>query len=537
MRKKALLKQNKIFLYFGFDYEVIDFVKTLKGRKYHNKNKKYWTCSLCHDNVEDLNKGEFSLGNKLFEWYNKKNEPVIPIKTSLPLYPFQEMALGHIKKFDENCLLALDMGTGKSLTSLAWASYKEDIKKVLIICPASVKLHWKSQIRKWLGRKRIEILYGKTPHKLSNSEFLIINYDIIASWETKLVTQVFDLIIYDEIHYCKSLESKRTQSCLKLSKYAKRQLGLSGTPLTSRPIDLFSILKILKPELYPSKFQFGQLFCHQDDYWAPCGYNYNGAHNIPELYQTLVNSVMYRVKKEDVLKDLPDKIKTVIPLEISNIKEYNFAVENIELWAEENKDNIEEISAMTKIEYLKQIIIKGKMKLAVKWIDDFLLSGEKLVVFTTHRETVSILRKHYEKRCVVWEGGSSPKQKQESKNAFIKKDIPLFIGNIKSAGTGIDGLQEVCSNCAFLEFPWNPSDIEQASDRLHRIGQKDSVNVYFLIAENTLEEYIIDLLDAKLNIITQTIDGKSAKNKNLLKYLMNKINQKRGEVKRNGEHQ
>jgi len=162
------------------------------------------------------------------------------------------------------------------------------------------------------------------------------------------------------------------------------------------------------------------------------------------------------------------------------------------------------------IERLKQIAVEGKIQQCVDWIVDFIESGEKLVAFTWHKKTIRTLLENelIKSVSVVADGSTSADKKQENIELFDKdKNVRLFIGNVQTIGTGVDGLQNACSNCAFLELPWTPGEVEQAIDRVHRMGQKDGTTAYFLIADETIESSICKLLDKKSKVLAKVLDG------------------------------
>jgi len=245
---------------------------------------------------------------------------------------------------------------------------------------------------------------------------------------------------------------------------------------------------------------------------------------------------MIRRLKKDVLKDLPDKVKTIVPLELTNRTEYDYAEEHIIKWIKETEGTSAAAKAkramgLVKWEKLKQLTLEGKKEAAFQWISDFLESGEKLVVFCWHTNLVDEITNKFSDVAVKLYGSTSLNKREEVKNRFIINDkIRLFVGNIKAAGTGIDGLQTVCSNCAILELPWTPADLEQAIDRLHRIGQDNSVTAWLLLADNSADIDIAEMLDEKQLILDQILDGKDTEQHNLILSLIHKMKKRRGVI-------
>ncbi len=239
---------------------------------------------------------------------------------------------------------------------------------------------------------------------------------------------------------------------------------------------------------------------------------------------------MIRRKKADVLTELPDKIRSFVPLEITNRNEYDYVEANFIDWL---KDNISDSKAerakraeeLVKVETLKQLAVKGKIKQVVEWIKDFLDSDGKLVVFAIHKETISALMEEF-KNVAVKLDGSIPQNKRTEIAEQFQSDpnIRLFVGNIQAAGVAIT--LTAASSVAFVELPWTPGELSQAEDRCHRIGQKNAVNIYYLIAENTIEETIAKLLDTKRQVLDRVLDGTETDEQNLFSELLKKYKEK-----------
>jgi len=174
---------------------------------------------------------------------------------------------------------------------------------------------------------------------------------------------------------------------------------------------------------------------------------------------------------------------------------------------EEKIESAAQAETLVRIEALKQLAAKGKIRQAMEWIDNFLEQGGKLVVFAIHRTIIDLLMERYTNCAVKIDGSVSIEDRQKAVDRFQTDDsVRLFVGNVKAAGVGIT--LTVSSSVAFLEYPWSPGDMEQAEDRCHRIGQKDSVNIYYLIAQGTIEEQICKLIDSKRLVLNAVLEGK-----------------------------
>jgi SWI/SNF-related matrix-associated actin-dependent regulator 1 of chromatin subfamily A len=286
-------------------------------------------------------------------------------------------------------------------------------------------------------------------------------------------------------------------------------VATSGTPIINRPIEFWTVLHMLRPDVFPSFWDYTQRFCDakRTDY----GWNFNGASNMDELHALLTKTVMIRRLKVDVMPDLPIKQRSVVPLELSRaaLKAYakleaEFAVEN----ARPGKKEPGQVLAQ--ITQLKLWSAKAKLEAAIEWIKDYMDSGKKLVVFAHHHEILDGLFEALgEFNPVRLDGRTPPMMKQAFIDRFQEDPTcRIFIGGLKAAGVAIT-LTAADSTC-FVEFPWTPSELLQAEDRVLRIGQESqSVSSYCLVAQDTLDDDITTLLHNKAQVIGMALDGVS----------------------------
>lgn len=240
----------------------------------------------------------------------------------------------------------------------------------------------------------------------------------------------------------------------------------------------------------------------------------------------LVHNCMIRRRKQDVLKELPPKTRSIVPMEIDNVEEYLKAKGNFLQWLAEYGASVDEsggrITEMAQLEKLKQIVIRGKMKAAIEWIDAFLQSGEKLVVFSVHRETTFALMERFKGEVVRVIGGISDRERQAAVDRFQTDDsIRLFCGNIQAAGAGIT-LTAAC-NTVFLELPWTPGKLVQAEDRIYRIGQSQPCNIWYLVGSNTIDEDMAMMLEQKAKVLGAVLDGVPEEETSLIGELIKKL--------------
>lgn len=543
--KTAELQGNNIFIKFQFPkgdkqfFETVNKIKTLPGRRFVKEPEASWICPLSVEAVKKLTDWKFDVSPKLKEWLEKITiRPETNLDLEIPglkmeLYPFQKEGVAFIESRNGRALMAHEMGLGKTAMALAYLQLHPELRPTLIIVPASLKLNWAKEINMWMSNSKenadVQTLSG-SPNKTSGSplhgNIVIINYDILQKWEKRIKEYKFKVIILDEAHYIKNSKAQRSKAVIKICKATKHIIALSGTPIINRPIEFFNSIKIIEPHLFPSRWKFAHEFCgakHNGFGWA-----FNGATNTDKLHKLLTDTIMIRKKKEDVLKDLPPKTRSIIPLEINNFKQYKFAEADIISWIRENegKEKAEKASqaeVLVSFEKLKQLATNGKIKQCINWIEDFLESDQKLIIFATHKNTINSLMSHFGNIAVKLDGSTPANARQFVVDEFQNNpDIRLFIGNIKAAGVGIT--LTAASNVCILEFPWSPGDLKQAEDRAHRIGQEaNSVNIYYLIANQTIEEDIAEIISKKQKVLSQILDGKTVNQESVLSELIKKI--------------
>jgi len=557
---KVLIKAAKkldadyIRVVFPFSKENLEEIRTFNGRIW-NKDKKYWKIPLTLENLLQLKKYKYRIADSLRNWGNaeyvrRKTHKTLNFgKLKDILYPYQKEGVAFIDRNNGKALIADEMGLGKTLQAITYCSLYPQEKKILVICPASLKLNWAAEFRKWINRTDSEVIGGTKPYMLSTN-IIIINYDIINYWQSVLKKYEFDIVILDESHLIKNNAAKRTKAVKAVCKFIPKKIALTGTPIESKPAEIYNSVHLINPTLFPNKWAFLQRYCNPKH--NGFGWDFSGASNIEELHNILTKSVMIRRKKKDVLTDLPDKVYSSIPLVIDNKKAYTEAEHNfinylkkgirekVERQIKEatNETNLqlikidekelrkvqekktENVTILQQIEELKQLAARGKLKSIIRWIEDFLEVNDKLVLFTTHRFMIDALEANFSNIAVKIDGSVANSERHKAVERFQKdRKIKLFLGNIKAAGVGLT--LTASSNVAICEFPWTPGELNQAIDRVHRIGQKNTVNVHYLIAVDTIDEKILNLLSKKQHVVDAVIDGKVTENSSLLQDLIN----------------
>jgi SWI/SNF-related matrix-associated actin-dependent regulator 1 of chromatin subfamily A len=410
-------------------------------------------------------------------------------------------------------ILADDMGLGKT-TSAIIAAIESKAKKVLIICPASLKINWQREIDNYTDKK-VLIVEGRKWG--STFDFYIINYDIIKNYHTTensedsesyqlIVKEGFDLVIIDEAHYVSNPTAQRTKLINDIAKQIPKVWLLTGTPMTSRPINYYNLLKLVNSPIALNWQSFVRRYCagYQFNVGGKKIWNTSGASNLDELRDMTKNIVLRRMKT-DIL-DLPEKIITPVFLDLKS----TFYDEELEDFMRISKDNQKKESitvTLNRLMKIRQVIAYEKVPYTCELIDKFIEQGKKVIVFTNFTMSLDMIHEKYKKNSVTLDGRMSKDRRQESVDRFQNDDkIKIFISNIKAGGVGITltAAETVIMN----DLSFVPADHSQAEDRAYRYGQKNSVLVYYPVFENTIERIVYNILQKKKGIIDQVMgDG------------------------------
>ena len=524
-RGKIRIEGNFFVVSFDYDAKLVDVIKTFAGRKY-NPSSREWSIPVTPSNMEKAVEILTPYGFQFPEGFGNKKQEItqlfkkiatnviqdfkLPLELQRKLYPFQKEGVKFLLETGGKAILGDEMGLGKTVEAIAYFQ-ATNMKKVLIVCPASIKLTWRNEIVKFAPeRKDVEVVYSNGGGKRKfGSEITIINYDIVGKFINELKEAKFDLIILDEFHYIKNYKALRTKAVHKLSNIPHKLL-LSGTPLLNRPIELYSPLNYLIPKQWGSIWNFGKQYCGaKQTRW---GWDFSGASNLEELKKRLMPIMIRRLKK-DVLEDLPDKIHQDIEIELSKElrKEYERAYEDLIQWLLEQKmkeeaERASRAEQLVQVSYLKQLLIGEKVEAAKELIDTIIESDKKVIVFSQFLMPIYDLKKYYGNKAVSLLGETKIEDRQKAVEAFqTNSEIKVFVGSLKAAGLGLT--LTAADTVVFLDLAWTPNDHAQAEDRAHRIGQKNVLNVYRIIAKGTIDGKIGALLDKKREIINAVVDG------------------------------
>jgi len=430
-----------------------------------------------------------------------------------------------IQKLVENkkFILADDMGLGKT-TSTIIAALETGAKKVLIICPASLKINWQREIENY-SQRTTSIIEGK---KWDDADFVIINYDIIKNFhddkkkaESTIINSKFDLVIVDEAHYIQNSQAQRTKLINDIGRKVERVWLLTGTPITSRPINYFNLLNLIDSPVAQNWMAYVKRYCNGFQFHAGKRkiWNVSGASNLEELRDRTSPLVLRRLK-ENIL-DLPEKIITPVYLRLKS-KEYEELMGEYYDWYDKSGEADSLTLQFTKLTKVRQVIAEEKTKATIELCENIIEQGKKVIVFTNFTKSLEMILEHFGKSAVRLDGQMSQKERQLSVDSFQNDEkVTVFVGNIKAAGVGItltSAEAVVMNDLSFL-----PSDHSQAEDRAYRYGQKNNVLVYYPIFDNTVEGIIYDILKKKKEIF-QTVMGDNIANGDYVEEILQVIN-------------
>ena len=526
------LPKAQIKIICPLDKTDIARIRSIPGQIYHSNGlTRYWVTPLTYNNLKLLKTWGFKLDEsleKLIVKSSRTNYIKLNPNIDIPglkgtLRPFQKIGVAFLEYKNGRALIADEMGLGKTIQALAYLQLHPEFRPAIIVCPSSLKLNWLQEILDWMPYPKARVLFGRKPKKQFYGKIFIINYDILHAWRKVLKKLNPQILIADECHFFKNNSADRTQAIKRLAKTIPHVIGLSGTPIENRPLDIFNIANILDPITFPDRVQFCIRYC--DRKYSGYGWDDSGASNTIELHEKLITSIMIRRKKKDVLPELPDKTYSYVPIELDNKKEYQEAHTDFIAFVEKNKGTIAaeralRAQALTKIETLKQLAIQGKFKHAINWIGEFLEVEDKLVVICIHTAMITEIMSAFPDISVKIDGSVATNKRQSIVHGFqTDPSIKLCIINVEAGGVGIT--LTAAYNVAVLELPWNPGKLAQAIDRIHRIGQLKGVIVHFLLAANTIEQRLAYVLDKKLKISNEVLDGEAVEKEALLTELIN----------------
>lgn len=566
-------------IHFPYDPKLVSAVKSIGTVIFTSDVKeKYWKVPKLSDEIiNKINKfaqdNEFIITNNakklINEFIQKEKEYSELRKENLvassaedakieihglggELRPFQKAGVAYALK-NKRCFIADEMGLGKTVQALA-TIHAANAYPALIVCPASLKYNWQNEANKWNKGKSTSILADGTIGD-ENKDIVIINYDILEKRKEELNKIPFKSIIFDESQYCKNYKAKRTKAAQELSQGAEYRLALTGTPILNRPQELMSQLQILgRLNDMGGFWNFAKRYCNAKQ--TRYGWDMSGASNLEELNTRLRQNCYIRRNKKDIIKELPPIQRVVVPVDINNKAEYKKAEHDLTDFIkekirkdEEFQDSIKNLSEedkkkkiaehennaitkaeraeqLTRIEATKQIAAKGKIDAIKEWVNNFIESGEKLVIFADHQDIINNLSDTFNADKI--DGSTSAEDRQKAVERFQKDpESKIIVCNIKAGGVGLT--LTAASNVAFVEQGWNPGTHDQAEARCYgRINDPHAVTAWYFLGKDTVDEKIYELIQRKRKVINEatTGDATDSNSNTIFKDLLQSITQK-----------
>lgn len=525
--------EKNYFVQFRYHPIMVDVVKRIPGRKFDGKlnmwviPKSYFppgkytqkayvdifaSWAVNHGYENSVQKGTQASRPDVHYTLPPMPDLLSPHGLKVEPFPYQKQGIAYALQ-KKRCFFGDQPGLGKTLQAIGTAFIAKSWP-VLVICPASLKINWQREWKKFTGKDAI-ILDDRNKNnwyryfEMGCCDVFITNYEslkkffvedfaggVTRSIRLKPEADLFKCIIIDESHRCKSSKTQQSKICYKLCQGKEYRFLLTGTPSINGPKDLIQQLNIM-----------GRL----DDFGGYKSFETNfmqgprEASNLEMLNWRLCNTCFFRREKAKVLDQLPDKMRQVVNMDITNRKEYQDAERDLigYLASYENADDEKQRKAergkvMVQMQKLRQIAARGKIPAVIEFIQDIMDSGEKLIVFAFLKEVVQEIKNVFPSAVTIV-GDNTSQERQEAVDRFQNDPkCNLIICNYKSAGVGLT--LTASSRVAFIEFPWTFADCEQAEDRAHRIGQKDSVNCYYFLGRGTIDEDVWELIQTKKDI-------------------------------------
>ncbi|RGZ74663.1 ATP-dependent helicase [Parabacteroides merdae] len=451
-------------------------------------------------------------------------------------YPYQLQGIARglqLKRF----INGDDMGLGKTLESIATIN-KANAFPCLVICPNVVKINWQREWHKFTDKKAMVLtdsVRDSWPFfwQTGMNQVFIVNYESLRKYFVRRITKaekwtlkdvefhntikLFKSVIIDESHKVKSTATQQTKFCKGIASGKEYIILLTGTPVVNKPKDLVAQLGIMDRMIDMGGWKgFILRYCS-----GP-----NQASNLKELNYKLWQHCFFRREKSKVLTQLPDKVRQIVSCEITNRKEYMDAerdlIDYLKRYKEADDEKIQKSlkgEVMVRIGILKDITARGKLKEVIDFVKDFRENGKKIILFCNLHEIVDRLMIAFPSAVCVT-GRQNMQEKQASVDAFQKNPkTDVIICSIKAASAGIT--LTAASDVAFIELPWTYADCDQAESRAHRIGQKDSVNCYYLLGRRTIDQKLYRIIEEKKHISNAVLGAEDNIQTNIVDMMAN----------------
>lgn len=523
---------------FSFDYDsklwhTKDPFKAIKLRNYAD------------DDLEAKFKQFISYVNKRLSKSESTNSDIDVPKpdNGMEYYNFQKAGIEYLYNND-NVLLGDEQGTGKTIQVIGCLNMIEDLERALIICPNTLKSNWKNEMNDWLVHD-LPIRVCDTKNFRMEKGISIINYEAFRNNTTRgsdnyteprkggkynntelILREIkrnkdVDVLALDESHRIKNWSSNTTRNIFKAKKWCKKKILMTGSPMLNRPEELWTSIKFLgyKDKFGGTKKYFGYRYCDlKRTHW---GWDYSGSSNLKELQIKLRSNFMIRRTRQQVLKELPDKNRKPVMIEISDsykkhLKEYNKVLKDVSRLSVNGSDNMESnilsginVGDISKIAEVRQIVGQAKIQPVYNYTKEILENDEKVVLFAYHTNVLNAyLRKFKDYNPAFIDGSVKEGDRQDEVDRFTNDDSCRII--ILQLDVGSVGLNlQVSHNVVFGELGYVPQIMNQAEDRCNRIGSTNPSTNHYMLADGTLDATIGKKIIKKQEIFDKVIESKS----------------------------
>lgn len=462
---------------------------------------------------------------------------MIPVPEGLSYKKYQEDGILYARN-RQGVLIADEPGLGKTVQAIGISNDVRWIRKVLIIAPSALLYNWKREWEKWCVKGlSVEI---STPKEPVYSDVTIISYHCIEKLREFIDSQSWDLLICDEAHNLKNEKSDRALMVLggeriiktmvdgvfkkEIITYdkirARKRVFLTGTPILNRPVELWTLLHSLAPQVFDNYYKFGITYC--DGQKNRFGWDFSGASNVDTLRHVMRDACVIRRLKKEVLTELPEKVRQIILIQKSGMKSSgNFFGNNLspehetqllEAWFSHDQRRYNEIASKLKkarIEFER--FSASRLTCALKKIPfvidlvNLTMEEGKIILFAHHQQVIEAYRKAFGNKAVVVDGSTDSKDIMKNVDRFQHDpECRVFIGSILASGVGLT--LTASSHVIFAEIHPVPGIMSQAEDRAHRMGQKNSVLVWHVVIDQTTDARMVELLLEKQKVISSLMD-------------------------------
>lgn len=515
---KSFKGSNEVFFDFGGVDKKTEFIN-IYNNSLQKRIKKQELLELKkkkQESAKELKK--FLKDNYHLVEYNKY------LKEGIKPYPHQIIGAKFANEMG-SCIIAADMGTGKTILSLLASEMKgNEWDKVFIIVPNSLKLNWRNEVEKFTNSKWyiIDNTFKKNKYTIEESKYIITNYEYFRSSNfninSKLLNKGIDpksvkAIIFDEAHKLKNTKSNTYKNIIKsFKKCVENYLMLSGTIMPNRLEELYVALNLILPDEFSSKNKFYSEYCGLK-YDLDFGWQVVEAPDLERVFNKL-DGVMYRVKKEDVLKDLPELNISLVNVEMNSKEEKEYKdIEDGFSKVDWNTTNMIGLNSdgdenpLVILGRLRKYTSKLKIDVVAEFVETLNNQGERVVIFDIFKDSLIILADRFKENSAYYGGSVSSEKRQELIDEFQNpngKLMNLFV----TAQTGNAGITlTAASHMILISQSFVPGENEQMYARIHRIGAKNNCNIYIFAIDNTVDDKVYHLVNNKLKVISKVIDN------------------------------